>query len=137
MSDHLYDASLPARLVQAGLPDGGMRLAVDMAKQMVFDVDDATKVTLDGDTIRGIGKTLTPWDGADTGVMYCTAGLFDGLRQAAAEGRHGLADGLRCLAADGRARTADVTGSWWLDVDTPEALELAEGFLGEQVRSAG
>ncbi len=137
MCDHLYDASLPARLVQARLPASGMRLAVDMAKQDIFDVDDATKVAIAGDAIRKIGKTLAEWDGADTGVMYCTAGLFDGLRRAQASGEHGLSDGLRRLAADGRAKTADVTGSWWLDVDTPEAMRIAEAFLAEAARSAG
>ncbi|MCB9948413.1 MAG: NTP transferase domain-containing protein [Rhodospirillaceae bacterium] len=137
MCDHLYDASLPARLVQASLPAGGMRLAVDMAKQQIFDVDDATKVAVDGDAIRHIGKVLADWDGADTGVMYCTAGLFDALRQASADGEHGLSDGLRRLAAAGKAMTVDVTGSWWLDVDTPEAMRLAELFLAEPTRSAG
>lgn len=137
MCDHLYDPSLPMRLVQDDLPSGGMRLAVDMAKQAIFDVDDATKVTIDGETIHEINKELVEWDGADTGVMYCTAGLFDALRQAAADGEHGLSDGLRRLAQSGKARVSDVTGSWWLDVDTPEALRMAEEFLAGSARSVG
>jgi 1L-myo-inositol 1-phosphate cytidylyltransferase / CDP-L-myo-inositol myo-inositolphosphotransferase len=137
MCDHLYDPSLPMRLVQDDLPSGGMRLAVDMAKQAIFDVDDATKVTIDGETIHEINKELADWDAADTGVMYCTSGLFDALRQAAADGEHGLSDGLRRLAQSGKAKVSDVTGSWWLDVDTPEALRMAEEFLAGSARSVG
>ncbi len=51
--------------------------------------------------------------------------FFDALRAASADGQHGLADGLRVLAGKGRAETVDVTGTWWLDVDTDEALEMA------------
>ena len=40
-----------------------------------------------------------------------------------------LSDGLRELAAEGRARTVDVTGMPWLDVDTPEALREGERRL--------
>ena len=103
----------------------GLLLAVDRNKDDLFDVDDVTKVKLDGTRIVAIGKTLDDWDGGDTGVMYCTTGLFDALREAAASGRYGLSDGLTVLAGRGRAHVADVSGAWWLDVDTPEAMRLA------------
>ena len=91
----------------------------------MFDIDDLTKVKLDGTRIVAIGKTLADWDGGDTGVMYCTTGLFDALREAKAAGRYGLSDGLTVLAGKERAHAADVSGVWWLDVDTPEAMKLA------------
>ncbi len=47
----------------------------------------------------------------------------------AASNKHGLSDGLRELAGEGRAKTVDVTGLPWLDVDTPEALREAERRL--------
>jgi CDP-L-myo-inositol myo-inositolphosphotransferase len=61
--------------------------------------------------------------------MLCTSGLFEGLERAAAHDNHGLSDGLGELAGEGRARTVDVTGMQWLDVDTPEALREAERRL--------
>ena len=77
------------------------------------------------------------WDCSDTGVMYCTSGLFEALREAAQNGEHGLSAGLARLAAKGRAHVVDVTGCWWLDVDTPEARLLAERYLADRLRSIG
>tara|TARA_R110002072_G_scaffold46555_6_gene128692 strand:- start:1347 stop:3233 length:1887 start_codon:yes stop_codon:yes gene_type:complete len=134
MCDHLYDPALPLSLAAVPPAPGTMILAVDRDKSGIMDLDDVMKVRLDGDAIAGISKTLEEWDAADTGVMYCTDGLFEGLRLAAAEGRHGLADGLRELAGLGRARVTDVTGNWWLDVDTPEALHVAEARFHGQLR---
>ena len=129
MCDHLYDGNLPAILAATPPEGGGMLLAVDFDTDDVFDVDDVTKVKVDGDRITGISKSLEDWDGSDTGVMHCTPGLFGALRDAAADGRYGLSDGLACLARQGLARTVDVSGCWWLDVDTPEAMALAESKL--------
>lgn len=137
MCDHLYDHALPSRLADAAPVDGGMLLAVDFGKDDLFDVDDVMKVRRDGDRIAAISKTLDQWDGGDTGVMYCTAGLFDALGQAAAAGEHGLADGVRRLAQDGLAGIVDVTGAWWLDVDTPAAMAEAEKRLAEDIKLTG
>ncbi|MAO56016.1 MAG: hypothetical protein CMM61_09980 [Rhodospirillaceae bacterium] len=135
MCDHLYDAGLPLTLAGNAPAAGGMVLAVDRDKSEIFDMDDVMKVRLNDAAITEISKELDQWDAADTGVMYCTDGLFDGLRRAAAEGRHGLADGLRELAKEGRATVCDVTGNWWLDVDTPEALAIAESRLRGALRN--
>ncbi len=84
---------------------------------------------LSGERITAIGKGLASWDAADTGVFYCSAGLYEGLRQAAAKGEHGLSGAVATLAASGRASGVDVTGCWWKDVDSPAALRDAEEHL--------
>jgi GMP synthase-like glutamine amidotransferase len=66
-----------------------------------------------------------------------TSGLFEGLREAAKGGEHGLSAGLARLAAKSRAHVVDVTGCWWLDVDTVEARLLAERYLADRLRSIG
>jgi CDP-L-myo-inositol myo-inositolphosphotransferase len=106
-----------------------MCLAVDRNKDGIFDRDDVTRVKIDDGHITEIEKNLGDWDAGDTGVMLCTSGLYEGLERAAARNRHGLSDGLRELVGEGRARTIDVTGMSWLDVDTPEALREAERWL--------
>lgn len=127
MTDHLFDASLVRALADTPVPDGGLRLAVDFDKDGVFDLEDVTRVRTDGDgAIVEIGKMMEPWDGSDTGLFVCTPGLFDALAQAGEAGEHGLSDGVRRLAGQGIALTADVTGHWWMDVDTPTALAAAE-----------
>ena len=129
MIDHLFDPGIARALADDPPALGEMRLAVDRDKDAIFDLDDVTRVTIDDGRIQAIEKNLGFWDAADTGVMLCTPGLFEGLERAAASNKHGLSDGLRELAGEGRARTVDVTGMSWLDVDTPEALREAERRL--------
>ena len=129
MIDHLFDPRIARALADDPPAPGEMCLAVDRDKDGIFDLDDVTRVKIDDGRIREIGKTLDDWDAGDTGVMLCTSGLFEGLERAATRNESGLADGLRELAAEGRARTVDVTGLSWLDVDTPEALREAEQRL--------
>ena len=134
MSDHLFDPAMASALLRDPPTPGEMCLAVDCDKSGMFDLEDLTRVRADAGRITAIEKGLEPWDAGDTGVMLCTPGLFDGLERAAEKGGHGLSDGLRELARDAKARTVDVTGRPWLDVDTPEALREAEHRL---MRDAG
>ncbi len=129
MIDHLFDPRIAQALADDPPALGEMRLAVDRDKDAIFDLDDVTRVKIDDGHIQAIEKNLGDWDAGDTGVMLCTPGLFEGLERAAASNKHGLSDGLRELAGKGRARTVDVTGMSWLDVDTPEALREAERRL--------
>ena len=137
MCDHLYDHALPLHLVRRPPEAGHMLLAADYDKSGLLDIGDVTKVKTNALDIAAINKALNDWDCSDTGVMYCTSGLFDGLREAAKAGEHGLSAGLARLAAKGRAHVVDVTGCWWLDVDTTEARLLAERYLTDRLRSIG
>ena len=129
MIDHLFDPRIARALADDPPAPGEMRLAVDRDKDGIFDLDDVTRVKIDDGRITEIEKNLGDWDAGDTGVMLCTSGLFEGLESAAATNKHSLSDGLRELARKGRARTLDVTGMSWLDVDTPEALYEGERQL--------
>ncbi len=129
MIDHLFDPRIARALADDVPAPGEMRLAVDRDKDSIFDLDDVTRVEIDDGRIKEIGKTLDDWDAADTGVMLCTSSLFEGLERAAANNQHELSAGLGELACKGRAKTVDVTGLSWLDVDTPEALCEAERRL--------
>ena len=129
MIDHLFDPGIARALADDPPAPGEMRLAVDRDKDGIFDLDDVTRVKIGGGRIQEIEKMIDDWDAGDTGVMLCTSGLFEGLERAAARNEHGLSDGLRELAGEGRARTVDVTGMPWLDVDTPDALREAERRL--------
>ena len=129
MTDHLFDPAITSALAADPPAPGEIRLAVDRDKNGIFDLHDVTRVKIEGGRIRRIGKTLDDWDAGDTGVMLCTSGLFEGLERAAASNDHGLSGGLGELAGEGRAKTVDVTGLAWLDVDTPKALREAERRL--------
>ena len=85
MSDHVFTPDLISDLIADPPCPGGIRLAVDRDRSTIFDLDDVSRVQLSGECITAIGKSLASWDAADTGVFYCSAGLYDGLRQAAAK----------------------------------------------------
>ena len=121
MVDHMVDPSVIQAVRQTRLGPGEICLAVDRDKEQVFDLDDVTKVTLRNGQVAELGKSLEKWDAADMGVFRCTAALFEGLRAAAAAGRHSLTDGVNQLAAGGGVIAVDMTGQAWLDIDTSQA----------------
>jgi choline kinase len=126
MSDHLFDPAIVAALIAA--PPAALTLAVDRdLANPLLDMDDVTKVaTGKGGAIVRIGKTLADFDAADTGLFRATPALAEAI----AAGGGSLSDGVQRLADQGKARTLDVTGRFWLDVDDPAALGKAEARFG-------
>ncbi len=129
MSDHLFDPQALARL--RNMPVGGDEavLCVDSRLDAIFDIDDATKVTLEGDRILQIGKGLGSYNAVDTGLFLCSPYLFEALERLVAAGDDSLSSGIRELASEGKMRAVDVGDLFWLDVDTPESLRHAEQAL--------
>jgi choline kinase len=129
MVDHVFcDVALP-RLVSAPFEsmDGG-RVLVDRSPTHV-DVDDATKVRLEGDRVRAIGKGLASWDAIDAGCFVLTPAIFEALRQVPRREPRTVSSGMRQLAADGLLGAVDIQGLGWVDVDTPADREAAERML--------
>jgi choline kinase len=107
-------------------------LAVDPKLDLVFDLDDATKVRREGDRIVDIGKTIPEYDAFDTGMFLCSPALFDTLESAKKEGNCSLSDGMRILGRDGKLRAFDIGEATWQDVDTPQALAYAENIFDQR-----
>ncbi|MGQ0589247.1 MAG: phosphocholine cytidylyltransferase family protein [Sphingosinicella sp.] len=132
MSDHLFDPEIVRALSRAPRP-AGLRLAVDRdLARPGLDLDDATKVAFgDGGRIAKIGKLLERYDAVDTGIFHATPALAAAIREAIAGGGVGsLSEGVQRLADKGEAETMDVAGRFWLDVDDPPSLKLAEAMIG-------
>ncbi len=129
MADHLYPTSFLTRLIEQ---DDGARacaLVVDHDLDRVYDLPEATKVRTAGREIVAIGKQLSDFDAADTGVFLCRPSLFDALRDSAARGRHTLGEAVQLLAARGEVAWAPAGGLLWQDVDTPEDMAVARARL--------
>jgi 1L-myo-inositol 1-phosphate cytidylyltransferase len=126
MSDHLFDPAIVRALLAA--PRADLLLAVDRTLEgPLLDIDDATKVSIAGDgAIVAIGKTISDYNAIDTGLFLATPALAVALRDCIAAGGAGsLSDGVQRLGARGAARTVDVTGMAWIDVDDPRCHALA------------
>jgi len=131
MSDHLFDPAILADLAARPIADGETILAVDfrIMDNPCVDLDDVTKVRVDGDKIISIGKGISDYNAFDTGLFLGTAGLFRALGVSQAKGDFTLSGGMKILAAEGKARVMDVGGRYWIDVDDENAVEKAARWL--------
>ena len=129
MADHLIDPSLLEQVLRFPPTEQEICLALDSNKEGLLDLEDVTKVNVANGRVVRIGKELSEWDTADTGVFYCTQALFEGIRRAATKGHHGLSDAIRELAVEGRVRPIDVTGEQWTDMDNAFAFRHAKRRL--------
>ena len=133
MSDHLFDWSIVRDLITCPPRDGEITLAVDHnLSNPLVDLDDVTRVRSEAGKLTDIGKCLTRFNGFDTGIFYCTPALFTALDQSINEyGDDSLSGGVRVLASIGRANIFDIGNRFWLDVDSPTALDQAEAALAD------
>ena len=133
MGDHLIEGDLVSRLVESGAT--GETLCVDCNPRGYLDINEATKVALDGDgCITGIGKGLADWDALDTGVFLLTSRFFRELKKLVRQ--HGvgleLSDAIQSLILQGyRFCTCDVSGCFWVDVDTEDDLNTVRRVAGD------
>jgi len=135
MGDHLVEKDLVSRLVESGA--AGETLCVDHNPMLMgeyLDINEATKVALDGDdSITDIGKGLTHWDALDTGVFHLTSRFFQVLNKLVrCQGVDlEMCDVIRFLIAQGyRIGTCDVSGCFWMDVDTEDDLNMIRRMAG-------
>jgi len=129
LCDHLFDPAILQLLLTTGENTTVCLLAVDRHTDCVFDLDDATKVQLDGDVITGIGKERVSFDAVDTGLFLCQPSLFDALEVAKDRGQHSLSAGLVELIKSRVFRAVTIGKRFWFDVDTPKSLGLAKKAL--------
>ena len=137
MADHLVLPTLIKRMLRAPLGAREVCLGVDRDTARLFDVDDATKVSVRDGLVEQIGKQLHAWNAVDTGVFLATPALFDALDDAAQRGRYALSHGIEALAEERQVRAVDVTGEPWIDVDTPESLKEAKRRLLGSLKKGG
>lgn len=127
MVDHVFDRPVLRLLDMDHEADGEVaRLLVDLHPGRAIDVNDATKVCVDGRRITAIGKGLTVWDAIDTGCFRLTQGIFDALRAVSAAEPLTVSAGMRQLVSRRALSAVPIAGAAWLDVDTPADRELAD-----------
>jgi choline kinase len=128
MADHIFEPATAGALLRQPLGKNEVILGVDRKIESVFDLDDATKVRLEGDRIVDIGKDLKRYNALDTGMFLCQPALFPWLECSMIDGNCSLSDGLRIMAQNRSFKGFDIGEGRWQDVDTPEALDYAQNF---------
>lgn len=123
MCDHLFDPEILEKL-----PQKAQRCAVCIDRNLsnIFDMDDATKICIEKGVPVRIGKSLEKYNAIDCGIFYCTPEIFTALEKTTSEGKYQLTDAVQYLVEKGRIDTIDITGKFWIDIDTPESLKHAK-----------
>jgi len=129
MADHVFEPKTARALLRQPLADDEVILGVDRNIGRIFDLDDATKVQVEGDNIVAIGKDLVEYNALDTGMFLCGPALFKRLESAKKNDNCSLSDGMRQLGLERRLKAFDVGGGHWQDVDTPEAFAYTESIF--------
>ncbi len=131
MSDHLFDWTIVRNLIASPPGEGEITLAVDHnLSNPLVDLDDVTCVRSKAGKLTDIGKGLAQYTGFDTGIFFCMPALFTALDQSISKyGDESLSGGVRLLAGMRRVNTFDIGARFWLDVDSPTAMEQAEAAL--------
>ena len=114
--------------------DGLDTLCVDRQAQAPPQVKDATRVWVnDKGFIVRIGKGIEHWNAIDTGVFLFTRHIFAAISQLPHSGDNGcgISDAVTWLIRKGHGmRACEVSGAFWMDVDTPEDLRYAQDQVG-------
>jgi choline kinase len=86
MADHIFEPKTATALLRQSLAEDEVILGVDYNIDRIFDLEDATKVKVQGNEIIAIGKDLLPYDALDTGMFLCSPTLFQRLESAKRNG---------------------------------------------------
>ena len=129
MADHVFDPAILSLLLDEQLAEVEVCLAVDygVATNGRVDVEDVTKVMVEGGHITGIGKEIDSYNAYDTGIFLCSPALFETIETLSEDGS--LSTAIRVLAEQGKVGAFDMQGRFWMDVDDERALALAETEL--------
>lgn len=132
MADHLCSASLFQAVLSKA--DGRSAIAIDRSGLDPQRIEEATKVALAGDVIVDLGKGLERWQAIDTGVSYWTPDALRALVGAEPPTGELAAFMAEVARRNGALAALDVSGHFWIDLDTEEELRLAERLLADDER---
>ena len=128
MADNVFDPGVLKDLLGRSVDKGGI-LVIDRKRREYIDIEDATKVRIEGELIRDIGKGLKDYDGIDCGIFLLSEDVFDAIEESIESGDDTLSGGIKVLAKKGRMRWFDIGERFWVDVDNEESFKTAERLL--------
>ncbi|NQY51889.1 MAG: NTP transferase domain-containing protein [Piscirickettsiaceae bacterium] len=130
MSDHLFDSVIIKTLLCQPINDGDVLLAVDENKNNpLVDMEDVTKVDMEGDYITNIGKDIDNFSAFDTGVFLCTPAIFSTLKDTNKINEDPSLSSIIKRLADHKQVKAVSVNNFWVDVDDKITHGKAEEAL--------
>ncbi len=124
MGDHLFDSPIVEKLNSFDFKSS-IVLAIDRVGHSFDD----TKIFEKDGIIINIGTDINPSNGVCTGFFLCAPKLFSYAQIVANEGKAELDECIRVAAKNKDTQIVDVSGYYWIDVDTKTDLERAKNVL--------
>ena len=126
MVDHVVDPEALRRLLRS---EAAFALAVD-SRPRFCDVDEATKVRLQGPRVVAVRRQLDVWEAVDAGLALCDVEVAEVAERCLAAGEQSWnAVKRRWLGEGGEIEAVDLEGRFWIDVDTLADRRRAERAL--------
>ncbi len=119
MGDHVYEREFIEKAIK------GEGLIGDRVAKFV-DVDEATKVVCRGGRVERIGKNLDRFDLIDTGFFVLTPEVFKHAEELV-KTKHEVS--LSEIMERAKIPVTEVSGYFWMDIDTPEELKKANRLI--------
>ena len=129
MSDHIFDAEILEGLRKTKLETDECVLAIDKTPPNYIDLEEATKVKVEGDKIVNIGKGIKEYDAIDCGIFLCMQSIFKALDESIKEGDETLSGAISVLSRTGKIKAFDIKDNFWIDIDTKSDYDNAEKIL--------
>ena len=136
MSDHLYFSDLLEKVINSDLSKYLVNVGVDLKIDSIFDIDDGMKLKFSSkdSSITAMSKKLHSYNAIDVGLFKCNYKFFDYLTKANKKNKCSLSNACNELILDGSLGGVDIANSYWLDIDTPEALNHARNDLALKLK---
>ena len=125
MSDHFYGPDLLEQVMKINLGNNTACVALDFNKDDIFDIDDGMKIKVEKNNkekITKMSKTLDNFDAIDCGVFKFKYSFFGTLDNARKSGKFSISEACQMLIKFGEMGGVNIGNSFWLDIDTPEAV---------------
>ncbi len=135
MSDHIFSSELLKEVLETD--DGrDVHLAVDPRLDRVFDMEDTTRVAYGEAGIQAIGKELTDFNGADTGIFVGNSDFIKALETAYEKHEQdcSISEGCRELIVENKFFAIEVHHGFWQDVDDESCFKEARKRLLNSLR---
>lgn len=128
MGDHIYEKAFFERALKC---EG---LIIDKIGAFI-DRKEATKVLYENKRIKDIGKHLERWNGFDTGFFVLTPEIFNYAEEIIKEKAKAE---LSEIVKRARLKVSEVSGCFWMDIDTPSELKRARReIIRNSIKGAG
>ena len=127
MSDHLYFADMMKRVKESSLSNRVVNFGLDFNINNIFDIDDGMKVFAQPNTmmVQSMSKKLKNYNAIDVGLFKCSYQFFSFLENLNKSGSCSLSAGCNELIDQELLGGVDIRDSFWLDIDTPDALHFS------------